>query len=326
MSVAEMDTLFTLHGIDANKLLDLTIKWLLGPGLRIVLILLLGWAAIRIGRIFIHRSLNLALHDRGKNAVADLQIVKRRNTLSGLFITVLRTAVVILAALMIFRELNFEIGPILASAGIVGLAVGFGAQSLVKDVITGAFIVLEHQFSVGDVVRIGDRSGVVENLGVRTTTLRDIEGTAHVIPNSKIEVVSVMTKDWSQFVLDVDVAYDTDLEKAMGTIKKVLSDYAKEFPSNVLGEPQVLGIESLGDNSVKIRSTLKTAPSKHWEAGRIVRRRIKSEFDRLGIAIPFQQNVAWRIPTQEKALNSSQPQATEDGSAVESDLRADGRE
>jgi small conductance mechanosensitive channel len=116
-----------------------------------------------------------------------------------------------------------------------------------------------------------------------------------------------MTKDWSQFVLDVDVAYDTDLDKATAAIKKVLSDYAKEFPSNVLGEPQVLGIESLGDNSVKIRSTLKTAPSKHWEAGRIIRRRIKGEFDRLGIAIPFQQNVAWRIPVEEKALNSSQP-------------------
>ena len=326
MSVAQMDTLFTLHGIDANKLLDLTIKWLLGSGLRIVLILLLGWAAIRIGRIFIHRSLNLALHDTGKNAVADIQIVKRRNTLSGLFVTVLRAAVVILAGLMVFRELNFEIGPILASAGIVGLAIGFGAQSLVKDVITGAFIVLERQFSVGDVVRIGDRSGVVENLGVRTTTLRDIEGTAHIIPNNKIEIVSVMTKDWSQFVLDVDVAYNTDLDKAMGTIQKVLNDYAKEFPSNVLSEPQVLGIESFGDNSVKIRSTLKTAPSKHWDAGRLIRRRIKSEFERLGIAIPFQQNAAWKIPVQEKAFNSSQPRETEDGSAVGSDLRVDRRE
>ena len=326
MSVAQMDTLFTLHGIDANKLLDLTIKWLLGSGLRIVLILLLGWAAIRIGRIFIHRSLNLALHDTGKNAVADIQIVKRRNTLSGLFVTVLRAAVVILAALMVFRELNFEIGPILASAGIVGLAIGFGAQSLVKDVITGAFIVLERQFSVGDVIRIGDRSGVVENLGVRTTTLRDIEGTAHIISNNKIEIVSVMTKDWSQFVLDVDVAYNTDLDKAMGIIQKVLNDYAKEFPSNVLSEPQVLGIESFGDNSVKIRSTLKTAPSKHWDAGRLIRRRIKSEFERLGIAIPFQQNAAWKIPVQEKAFNSSQPRETEDGSAVGSDLRVDRRE
>ena len=303
-----METIFTLHGIDANKLLDFTIKWLLGPGVRIVLILLLSWAAIRFGRIFIDRSLTLALHDTGKNRVADIQITKRRNTLSGLFVTILRVAVVMVGALMVFRELNFEIGPILASAGIVGLAVGFGAQSLVKDVISGAFIVLERQFSVGDVVKIGDRSGVVENLGLRTTILRDIEGTAHIVPNGKIDVVSVMTKDWSQFVLDVDVAYDTNLDKAIETIQKVLNGYAEEFPSDVLGEPKVLGVESLGDNSVKIRSTLKTAPSKQWDAGRIIRRRVKSEFDRLGIEIPFQQNAAWRIPQHEKALNTSHAQ------------------
>jgi small-conductance mechanosensitive channel len=296
MSLSEMETIFTLHGIDANKLLDLTIKWMLGPGLRIALILLLSWAAIRVGRIFIQRSLSLTFHDTGKNPVADIQITKRRNTLSGLFVTVLRAAVLIVGALMVFRELNFEIGPILASAGIVGLAVGFGAQSLVKDLIGGAFIILERQFSVGDVVKIGDRSGVVENLGLRTTILRDMEGTAHIIPNGKIDVVSVMTKDWSQFVLDVDVAYDTNLDKAIETIQKVLSEYAEEFPSDVLGEPKVLGIESFGDNSVKIRSTLKTAPSKQWDAGRIIRRRVKSEFDRLGIEIPFQQNAAWRIP------------------------------
>jgi small-conductance mechanosensitive channel len=308
MSLSEMETIFTLHGIDANKLLDFTIKWLLGPGVRIVLILLLSWAAIRFGRIFIDRSLTLALHDTGKNRVADIQITKRRNTLSGLFVTILRVAVVMVGALMVFRELNFEIGPILASAGIVGLAVGFGAQSLVKDVISGAFIVLERQFSVGDVVKIGDRSGVVENLGLRTTILRDIEGTAHIVPNGKIDVVSVMTKDWSQFVLDVDVAYDTNLDKAIETIQKVLNGYAEEFPSDVLGEPKVLGVESLGDNSVKIRSTLKTAPSKQWDAGRIIRRRVKSEFDRLGIEIPFQQNAAWRIPQHEKALNTSHAQ------------------
>jgi len=187
------------------------------------------------------------------------------------------------------------------------LAIGFGAQSLVKDIIAGAFIVLERQFSVGDVVKIGDRSGVVESLGLRTTVLRDIEGTAHIIPNGKIDTVSVMTKDWSQFVLDVDVAYDTDLDKAIETIRQVLNEYAREFPANVIGEPQVLGVESLGDNSVKIRSTLKTAPSKQWDAGRIIRRRVKSEFDRLGIAIPFQQNAAWKIPSQEKDLNASHP-------------------
>jgi small-conductance mechanosensitive channel len=300
-----MDTLFTLHGVEVNQLLDSTVKWLFGSGLRIISILVLGWVAIHLGQVFIHRSLNLTLHDSGKNTVADIQIVKRRNTLTALFVTTLRVAIIILAALMIFRELNFDIGPILASAGIVGLAVGFGAQNLVKDLITGAFIVLERQFSVGDVVKIGNQAGVVEHLGLRTTILRDVEGTAHIVPNSKIEIVSVMTREWSQFVLDVDVAYDTDLDKAIEAIQKVLNGYAREFPSNVLGEPQVLGVESFGDNSIKIRSTLKTAPSRQWDAGRVIRRRIKGEFDRLGIAIPFQQNVAWKIPGQEKALNTN---------------------
>jgi small-conductance mechanosensitive channel len=300
-------------GIDADKLFDAGISWVVGPGLRIALIILLAWLAARIGRTFIQRSLALALHVTGRDPLADIQITKRRNTLTGLFVTVLGVTVISAAAVMIFKELNFEIGPILASAGIVGVAVGFGAQSLVKDVISGAFIVLEQQFGVGDVVKIGDRSGVVENIGLRTTTLRDIEGIAHIIPNGKIEIVSVMTKDWSQLVLDVDVAYDADLHKAVGAIQNVLKQYAAEFSSNVLGEPQVLGVESFGDNSVKIRSTVKTAPGKQWEAGRIIRQRIKVEFDRLGVEIPFQQNAAWirRRPSVQDPATSAEDKKEE---------------
>jgi moderate conductance mechanosensitive channel len=293
LSHLPMDMIFSTKGIDADKLFDAAITWILGPGLRIVLIVLLAWVAARIGRAFIQRSLALALHPGGRDPLADLQITKRRNTLTGLFVTILGVVVSSVGAIMVFKELNFEIGPILASAGIVGVAVGFGAQSLVKDIISGAFIVLEQQFGVGDVVKIGDRSGVVETLGLRTTILRDQEGVAHIIPNGKIEMVSVMTKDWSQLVLDVDVAYDTDLDQAFGAIQTVLNQYAKEFSLNVLAEPQVLGVESFGDNSIKIRSTIKTAPSKQWEAGRIIRRRMKVELDRLGIKIPFQQNAAW---------------------------------
>jgi small-conductance mechanosensitive channel len=308
-----MDTIFTTKGIDADRLFDAAIAWVLGPGLRIVLIILLAWVAARIGRTFIQRSLALALHAAGKDPLADLQITKRRNTLTGLFVTILSVVIWSVAAIMVFKELNFEIGPILASAGIVGVAVGFGAQSLVKDVISGAFIVLERQFGVGDVVKIGDRSGVVESLGLRTTTLRDIEGVAHIIPNGKIETVSVMTKDWSQLVLDVDVAYNTDLDKAVGAIQNVLYQYAEEFSSNVLAEPQVLGIESFGDNSIKIRSTVKTVPSKQWEAGRIIRRRIKVELDRRGIEIPFQQNAAWtrREPSLQEPASRAEDKKVE---------------
>ena len=218
-----MDTIFTTKGIDADKFFDAAITWVLGPGLRIVLIIVLAWVAARIGRTFIQRSLALALHPAGRNPLADIQITKRRNTLTGLFVTILGVVISSVAATMVFKELNFEVGPILASAGIVGVAVGFGAQSLVKDIISGAFIVLEQQFGVGDVVKIGDRSGVVESLGLRTTMLRDQEGVAHIIPNGKIEMVSVMTKDWSQLVLDVDVAYNTDIDEAVGAIQKVLN-------------------------------------------------------------------------------------------------------
>jgi moderate conductance mechanosensitive channel len=286
-----MDTTFSLQGIDFNKLFDATIKGLLGPGVRVVLILIFAWAAIRLGRIFIRRTVALALRETHKNAISDAQTAKRRTTLDGLFSAILRVSIYTVSALMIFKELNFEIGPILASAGILGLAIGIGAQNLVKDIITGAFIVLEQQFSVGDVGRIGDRSGAVEYVGLRTTILRDQEGTAHIIPNGKIETVSVMTKGWSQFVLDIDVTSETDVERVITTIEKVLDDYAREFPENVLGDPQVLGIESFGDNSVKIRSVVKTAPSKQWDAGRVIRRKIKAEFDRLGIEIPIKQRV-----------------------------------
>lgn len=154
-----MDTIFTTKGIDADKFFDAAITWVLGPGLRIVLIIVLAWVAARVGRTFIQRSLALALHPAGRNPLADIQITKRRNTLTGLFVTILGVVVSSVAAIMVFKELNFEIGPILASAGIVGVAVGFGAQSLVKDIISGAFIVLEQQFGVGDVVKMGIAQG-----------------------------------------------------------------------------------------------------------------------------------------------------------------------
>jgi moderate conductance mechanosensitive channel len=288
-----MDTIFTLHGIDLNKAFDQTVKWLLSSGFHILLTLIIAWAGLRFGQLFVHRTLNLALRDSGKDPLASIQTGKRRKTLESLLFTVLHFTVFILVSLMIFQEIGLAVGPILASAGIAGVAIGFGAQSLVKDVITGAFIVLEQQFSIGDVVKIADRSGVVEYMGLRSTTLRDGEGTAHIIPNGKIEMVSVMTKGWSQLVLDLDVTYDTDVDHAVTTIQKVLKGYAQEFSAEVIGEPQVLGIEAIGDNSIKIRSQLKTIPGKHWDAGRIIRRQIKEAFTREGIKIPSQQSAAW---------------------------------
>jgi moderate conductance mechanosensitive channel len=302
----DMDPNFTLHGIDTSKLLDQTIAWLLGPGLRIIIVMLVAWVAYRVGKLSITRSLDLTLRGRPDDVVANIQVSKRRQTLRNLSVTILKVIVFAMAIFMILHDLGFDIGPILASAGILGIAIGLGGQSLAKDVIAGAFIILEDQFAVGDVVKINDRAGVVENIGLRSTTLRDQEGIAHIIANGKIDTTSVMTKGWSQIVLDLDVAYNTDLDRAVRAIEKILKEYAAEFPGNVLGEPQVLGIESFADNSVKIRSTLKTAPGKQWDAARLIRRRIKDELTNLGIQAPFQQNIAWM-----HALSQGQAKANE---------------
>jgi small conductance mechanosensitive channel len=295
-----MDTIFTLKGMDLDKMFDYSMKWLLGSGLHILIILVIAGIGLKLGRVFIRRSLAVALRDTGKSVLTDIQTDKRRKTLETLFTGILRITVLILASLMIFQEIGLAIGPVLASAGIAGVAIGFGAQSLVKDIITGAFIVLEQQFSIGDVVRIGDRAGVVENMSMRTTTLRDGDGIAHIIPNGKIELVSVFTKGWSQLQLDVDVTYDSEVDRVISIIEEVLSDYAKEFATQVIEPPKVLGIEALGDNSLKIRATVKTAPGRHWDAGRIIRRRIKNAFEANGIQVPFQQSAAWVRPQQPK--------------------------
>jgi small-conductance mechanosensitive channel len=133
-------------------------------------------------------------------------------------------------------------------------------------------------------------------MGIRTTTLRDGDGVAHIIPNSKIDSVSVFTKGWSQLQLDVDVTYDADVDRVINIIENVLNDYAKEYSTEVIDQPKVLGIEALGDNSLKIRSTVKTAPGKQWDAGRIIRLRIKKAFEQNGIQIPFQQSAVWVRP------------------------------
>jgi moderate conductance mechanosensitive channel len=291
-----MHTIFTLKGIDLDKMFDYSVNWLLGPGLHIVIVLVIASVGFKLGQVFIQRTLAVTLRDTHKSVLTDIQTDKRRRTLETLCIGILRTVIIILAGLMIFQEIGLAIGPVLASAGIAGVAIGFGAQSLVKDVITGAFIVLEQQFSIGDVVKIGDRAGVVESMTMRTTTLRDGDGVAHIIPNGKIELVSVFTKGWSQLQLDVDVTYDSDIDRVIGIIENVLKDYAKEFATEVIEPPQVLGIEALGDNSLKIRSTVKTAPGKQWDAGRIIRRRIKYAFESNDIQVPFQQSAAWLRP------------------------------
>jgi small conductance mechanosensitive channel len=273
--------------------LDKSVDWLIDDGLRIVLVLVVLLFALRICRAFVRRTVQLAVRPQGRDALRDLMITKRQTTLTSLFEAVVTITLVILAGMMILQLLGFAVGPLLASAGIAGVAIGFGAQSLVKDILSGTFIILEQQFSVGDVIRASNVSGAVEEINLRTTLLRDGDGSVHVIPNGQITQVTVLTRDWSRLVLDLDIAYDADIDTATDLVRRALEAYAAAHPADVIEPPEVLGVENLAESSVTLRAWMKMTPGRQWAAGRELRATIKKAFDAAGIEIPFPQRTLW---------------------------------
>lgn len=200
--------------------------------------------------------------------------------------------------LMILKEIGVEIAPILASAGVVGLAVGFGAQNLVRDMITGFFMILENQIRVGDVVRINSTGGLVERMNMRTIVIRDLTGTVHIFPNGAINSVSNLTQEWSAYVFDVGVGYNSDIDKVMVIMKEVAEELKNDsiFGSMIIESPEILGLDRLGESSLIIRGRIKTQPIKQWEVGREFLRRLKKRFDIEGIEIPFPQRTLTMSP------------------------------
>jgi len=223
---------------------------------------------------------------------------KRAHTVASLLRTVGTTLVVIVAAMMAFREIGLDIIPLIAGAGVAGLAIGFGAQSLIKDVIAGFFILLEDQFHVGDVIQAAGVSGQVEQMTLRMTIVRDLQGTVHFIPNGEIKVASNLTKQWSRAVLEIGVRYEEDVDRVIAVLTEVGRSLADDevFGKMVLEPPQVLGVEGLTDSQVTIRILTKTLPLKQWEVAREFRRRIKARFDREGIQTPYPHRVVIARP------------------------------
>jgi small-conductance mechanosensitive channel len=215
---------------------------------------------------------------------------KRAQTVSGLLKGVGRILIV-LFGIVLTLDTFMEIGPLLAGAGILGLAVSFGAQSLVKDVIAGFFILMEHQFDVGDVIEVAGKSGSVERMTLRVVMLRDLEGTLHVVPNGQITTTSNRTRGWSRAVLDIGVGYASDVDVALETLRQEARAFADDsaWSYKLDGPPEVVGVQGLGDNAVTIRVMLRTRPGMQWEVGREFRRRAKIRLDREGIEIPFPQ-------------------------------------
>jgi moderate conductance mechanosensitive channel len=270
-----------------GQILRIDAEELIRAGARVLGIWLLAWLAYRVVRLAARR-IELAVDD-GDDSVTTLR-ERRGQTIAQLLRSVGRVVIVAIALLLTFNTF-IDIGPILAGAGILGLAVSFGAQSLVKDVISGFFILFENQFAIGDVIEVAGKSGVVEKMTLRVVVLRDGEGAMHVVPNGEIKVVSNKTRGWSRAVVDVGVAYDEDIDRALDIVRDEASQLATDrvWSPQLDGAPEVLGIESLGDSSVVIRTLIRTQPGSQWGLAREFRRRIKNRFDRDGVEIPFPQ-------------------------------------
>ena len=255
--------------------------------IRVLGIWLLAWLAHRVVRLTANRIEQSV--DDGDDSVTTLR-EKRGRTISQLLRSVGRVVILTIATLLTFNVF-INIAPILAGAGILGLAISFGAQSLVRDIISGFFILLENQFAVGDVIEAAGKSGVVEKITMRVVVLRDLEGTMHVIPNGEMKVVSNKTRGWARAVVDVSIPYTEDVDR----IIQVVRDEAAQFSTDPVwglqldGPVEVLGIEELRDNSVVIRTLLKTQPGSQWNVAREFRRRLKNRFDREAVETPFQQ-------------------------------------
>jgi moderate conductance mechanosensitive channel len=292
-----------------NETIAETAGWLLDVPLRILLIVVVAWLVNRILRRTIKRGLR-RLHSgtlrerlgtvRRKTPQAfleteetSLRAEQRIEALTSVLRSATTFTIAVITGFLVLGELGVSLGPLLAGAGIIGVALGFGSQSLVKDFLSGLFILVEDQYGVGDIVDLDPETvGRVEAVSLRTTRLRSVDGTVWHVPNGEIRRVGNKSQHWSRALLDVDVAYGTDIGHAQAVIKRV-ADAAWERDRDVLEEPEVWGVEALGASGVTIRLVVKTTPAEQYRVSRELRAAIKEAFDAEGIEIPFPQQAVW---------------------------------
>jgi small conductance mechanosensitive channel len=265
--------------------------WVLSDGLSVIAILVGAFIVQRFLYMFIDRAIRrVVVHDQFTSAEAEK---KREDTLIRIIHSTLNVALVVVVLMMVLSFLGVEIGPLIAAAGIAGLAFGFGGQYLIRDVISGLFIVLENQFRVGDVVSLDGTAGTVEDITLRMTTLRDLDGVVHHIPNGVVEKVSNMSKQFARVNLDVGVSYSADLEHVIAVTDQVGKDLADDpaFENIIVSPPKFLRVNDFGDSAVVIKILGDVKPLKQWEVTGELRKRLKIAYDREGIEIPFPQRV-----------------------------------
>ncbi len=263
---------------------------LLEPGIRAVIILLLAWLAVRVARLVIRRGVARLLSSR---RATDREFATRLRTLTSLAESATRLIVWILAGLTILAVFGVPIGPLLASAGVAGLAVGLGAQTLIRDIIAGIFIVLEDQFHVGDVITVNAISGQVESLTLRYTVLRTLDGAYVVIPNGEIRIVQNLSRDWARAVIDVAVTPEEDVTRVVAVLRDLLGGLPNDpvLGPLVLEPGEVLGVEAIAPQQATVRLAVKTRPLEQWRVARELRRRILLALREAGVSVPYPRTV-----------------------------------
>ncbi|MCH8741564.1 mechanosensitive ion channel family protein [Patescibacteria group bacterium] len=276
-----------------NILQNIT-PWILSHGIKIILILIGAWLIDRIIKIFISKGVKSFVTQtyRIRDGKA---LEKRSKTLEGVLEGAVSIIVLLIAGLMVVSELGINIGPLLALAGVAGLAFGFGGQYLIRDLISGLFIILEDQYRVGDVACVADTCGLVEDINLRRTILRDLDGIVHHIPNGEITKASNLSKGFSRVNLNIGVSYGSDLEKVINVVNKVCNELAEDpqWKQDILKTPQFLRVDDFADSAVIIKILGDTKPLRQWDVTGELRKRIKIAFDKEGIEIPFPQMSVW---------------------------------
>lgn len=263
------------------------VEWSIATAPRLLVICVGAWIALKMYQLAIRR-LHIFLQSRPDSEGA-IEHEKRINTLIGIVNKVGMVTFWAMVVMLLLVEVGIDIGPLIAGAGVIGLAVGFGAQELVRDVITGFFNLLENHIRTGDVVQINGTGGLVENIGLRTVILRDVSGVVHVFQNGKIDTIANMTKNWSAMVFDVGVAYKEDTDRVIEVLREVGAKLQAdaELGPKILEPLEVFGVDAFGDSAVVVKARLKTLPGQQWPVGREFNRRMKYAFDAAGIEIPF---------------------------------------
>jgi small conductance mechanosensitive channel len=302
-----------LSGEFWRTLAERSMEWAVETVPSIIVILLLAIIALRVVAYILKRVRRLVVNRVNRRGKADaVEQEKRVETLLGILSSSLRVTIWAMILMLLLRKLGVDIAPLIAGAGIVGLAIGFGAQELVRDVISGFFMLLEDQIRAGDVAIINGTGGLVQNIGLRTTVLRDLSGVVHVFQNGKIGSLSNMTKEWSAMVFDIGVAYKEDTDTVVAVMQEVAEGLRTdpEYAGKILEPLEVFGVDQFGDSAVVIKARIKTKPIEQWAVGREYRRRLKYAFDERGIEIPFPHHTLyWGAEIAPLDVRSTDPRA-----------------